>query len=68
MFQFHHRLVAAKVVDEGPWLHDNDNLRAEHIAPGIVPTSVDLNHLDILVQVHHLPFAFIQPRVWHVIE
>jgi 14-3-3 protein epsilon len=35
----------------------------ERIAPGVVPASVDLNYLDIWLQVHHLPFGFIQPKV-----
>jgi hypothetical protein len=63
LFQFNHRLDAAKVVDEGPWLFDNYNMVIERIAPGVVPASVDLNFLDIWIQVHHLPFGFIQPKV-----
>jgi hypothetical protein len=63
LFQFNHRLDAAKVLDEGPWLFDSYNLVIERIAPGIVPASVDLNSLDIWLQVHNLPFGFIQPKV-----
>jgi hypothetical protein len=63
LFQFNHRLDAAKVIDEGPWLFDNFNLVIERIAPGVVPASIPLDHLDIWVQVHQLPFGFIQPKV-----
>jgi HAMP domain-containing protein len=35
----------------------------ERIAPGTVPASVALNSLDIWLQVHNLPFGFIQPKV-----
>jgi hypothetical protein len=63
LFQFNHRLDAAKVLDEGPWLFDNFNLVIERIAPGVVPASVELNHLDIWLQVFRLPFGFIQPKV-----
>lgn len=49
LFQFNHRLDVSKVL--------------ERIASGVVPTSVNLNHLDIWVQVHQLPFSMIQPRV-----
>jgi 14-3-3 protein epsilon len=63
LFQFNHRLDAAKVIDEGPWLFDNFNIVIERIVTGVVPASVDLNHLDLWLQVHHLPFGFIQPKV-----
>jgi 14-3-3 protein epsilon len=67
LFQFNHRLDAAKVVDEGPWLFDSFNLLIERIAPGVVPASVQLDHIDIWVQVHQLPFGFIQPKVGQAI-
>jgi 14-3-3 protein epsilon len=67
LFQFNHRLDAAKVVDEGPWLFDNYNLVIERIAPGVVPATVDLNHIDIWLHVHQLPFGFIQPKVGQAI-
>jgi 14-3-3 protein epsilon len=68
LFQFNHRLDAAKVIDEGPWLFDNFNLVIERIAPGVVPASIPLDHLDIWVQVHQLPFGFIQPKVGQAIS
>jgi 14-3-3 protein epsilon len=67
LFQFNHRLDAAKVLDEGPWLFDNFTMVIERIAPGVVPASVELNHVDIWLQVHHLPFGFIQPKVGQAI-
>ncbi|KAK2397818.1 hypothetical protein QL285_059356 [Trifolium repens] len=67
LFQFNHRLDATKVVDEGPWLFDNFNLVIERIAPGVVPASIQLDHIDIWVQVHQLPFGFIQPKVGQAI-
>jgi 14-3-3 protein epsilon len=67
LFQFNHMLDAAKVLDEGPWLFDNFNLVIERIAPGVVPASVELNHLDIWMQVFRLPFGFIQPKVGQAI-
>jgi 14-3-3 protein epsilon len=67
LFQFNHRLDAAKVLDEGPWLFDSFNLVIERIAPGVVPATVDLNHLDVWLQVHRLPFGFIQPKVGQAI-
>jgi 14-3-3 protein epsilon len=60
-------LDAAKVLDEGLWLFDNFNLVVERIAPGVVPASVELNHLDIWLQVYRLPFGFIQQKGGHAI-
>jgi 14-3-3 protein epsilon len=67
LFQFNHRIDAAKVLDEGPWLFDNFNMVIERIAPGIVPATVELNHIDVWLQVYRLPFGFIQPKVGQAI-
>jgi hypothetical protein len=68
LFQFNHRFDATNVLKDGPWLYDNCNLVVDRIFPGMVPTEVALNHLDIWVQVQNLPFGFIQPRVAHAIS
>jgi hypothetical protein len=44
------------VLDEGPWLFDNFNMVIERIAPGTVPATVELNHIDVWLQVYRLPF------------
>jgi hypothetical protein len=54
---------AAKVLDEGPWVYDNFHIVVDRIAPGAVQRAVPLNHIDFWVQVHGLPFGFIQQRV-----
>jgi hypothetical protein len=63
LFQFNHRLDAAKVLEEGPWLYDKYNMVIDRIAPGVVPASVNLNHLDFWVLVHNLPFRLVNHRV-----
>ena len=63
LFQFHHKVDAARVLDEGPWLYDNFHIALDRISPGAVPSSVPLNHIEFWVQVHGLPFGFIQPKV-----
>jgi hypothetical protein len=50
-------------MNDGPWMYDNCNLVLERINPGMVPKDVELNHLDMWVQVHNLPFGFMQRRV-----
>lgn len=57
LFQFHHRVDAARVLDEGSWLYDNFHIVMDRISPGVVPTCVPLNHIDFWVQVHGLPFG-----------
>jgi hypothetical protein len=49
LFQFNHKLDAAKVLDDGPWLFDSFNLVIERITPGVVPASVELNHIDLWI-------------------
>lgn len=63
LFQFHHKVDVARILDEGPWLYDNFHIVMDRISPGVVPTSVPLNHIDFWIQVHGLPFGFIQPKV-----
>jgi hypothetical protein len=63
LFQFHHKVDAARVLDEGPWLYDNFHIVMDRISPGVVPSFVPLNHIEFWIQVHGLPFGFIQPKV-----
>jgi len=63
LFQFHHKVDAAHILDEGSWLYDNFHIVMDRISPGVVPNFVPLNHIDLWVQVHGLPFGFIQPKV-----
>ncbi|AES91031.2 DUF4283 domain protein [Medicago truncatula] len=63
LFQFHHKVDAARILDEGSWLYDNFHIVMDRIAPGVVPSFVPLNHINFWVQVHGLPLGFIQPKV-----
>jgi len=63
LFQFHHRVGVAHVLDEGPWLYDNFHIVMDRFSPGVVPNFVTLNHIEFWVQVHGLPFDFIHPKV-----
>jgi len=63
LFKFHHKADAARVFDEGPWLYDNFHIAMDRINPSVVPSFVPLDHIDFWVQVHGLPFGFIQPKV-----
>jgi len=46
LFQFHHKVDAARVLDEGPWLYDNFHIAMDRINPGVVPSFVPLDHID----------------------
>ncbi|XP_039683024.1 uncharacterized protein [Medicago truncatula] len=63
LFQFHHKVDDARVLEEGPWLYDNFHIVLDRIAPSAVPNLVPLNHIEFWVQVHGLPFGFVQPKV-----
>jgi len=63
LFQFHHKVDVACVLDEGPWLYENFHIAMDRISPGVVHSFVPLNHIDFWVQIHGLPFGFIQPKV-----
>jgi hypothetical protein len=67
LFQFTHKNDAENVMKDGPWTYDSCNLVIETIAPGMVPKNVYLNFLNICVQVHNLPFGFIQQKVGEAI-
>jgi hypothetical protein len=56
LFQFHHKVDAACVLDEGLWLYDNFHIVMDRISPDVVPFFVPLNHIDFWVQVYGLPF------------
>jgi len=63
LFQFHHKMDAAKILDEELKLCDNFHIVVNPNVLGVVPHSVSLNYMDMWVQVHGLPFGFIQRRV-----
>ena len=63
LFQFHHKVDAARILGESPWLYDNFHIAMDRISPSVIPSLVPLNHIDFWVQVHGLPFSFIQPKV-----
>jgi len=63
LFQFHHKVDVARILDDGSWLYDNFHIVMDRISPDVVPSFDPLNHIDFWVQVHGLPFSFIQPKV-----
>ena len=63
LFQFHLKVDVPRELDEGPWLFDNFHIVMDRISPGVVASFVSFNHIDFWVQVHGLPFGFIQRKV-----
>jgi len=68
LFQFHDKVDAAHILNEGPWLYDNFHIAMDRISPSVVLSLIPLNHIDFWVQVRGLPFGFIQPKVGKSIE
>lgn len=67
LFQFNHKNDAENVMMDRPWTYDNCNLVIERISPGMIPKNVCLDFMNIWVQVHNLPYRFIQPKVGEAI-
>jgi len=67
LFQFNHKNDAENVLNDRPWTYDNCNLVIERISPGMVPKNVCLDFMNIWVQVHNLPYGFIQLKVGEAI-
>ncbi|MCH89220.1 hypothetical protein A2U01_0010114, partial [Trifolium medium] len=63
LFQFHHKLDVENVLDKGSWSYDNGMIILQRIAPGMVPKDVALDKMEIWIQVHNLPFGFMQEKV-----
>jgi hypothetical protein len=63
LFQFYHKLDVESVLNGGPWSYENFMIILQKIAPGTVPKEVILDKMDMWVQVHNLPFGFMQEKV-----
>lgn len=62
LFQFGHKADADRVINKGPWSYDNANIIIQRISPGEVAKEVMLDKLEIWVQVHGLPFGYVQEK------
>ncbi|KAM6556617.1 hypothetical protein CsatB_003636 [Cannabis sativa] len=52
LFQFYHEVDIQRVINGSPWTFDRMQLIIERLPVGGDPTSLQLNHLDIWVQIH----------------
>jgi hypothetical protein len=63
MFQFYHIWDMERVYQGGSWLYDNHMLVLRKLAFGEDPETVPLDTADIWVQVHQLPFGFMNEQI-----
>jgi hypothetical protein len=63
MFQFYHHLDMERIYQGGPWLFENHMLVLRKLEFGEEPTTVALDNADIWVQVHQLPFGFMNEQI-----
>lgn len=63
LFQFFHKEDKAWVMNGGPWSFDNAMLLIEPIPAGVDPLKVPLWGLNIWIQIHNLPNAFMSEAV-----
>ncbi|XP_019158007.1 PREDICTED: uncharacterized protein LOC109154735 [Ipomoea nil] len=58
LFHFPHPKDMQRVLDDGPWLYENNLLVCAQIKLGMRPDEVDLNNIPFWVQVHGLPAVY----------
>jgi hypothetical protein len=68
LFQLFHKLDVENILNGGPWLYDSSMIVLQKIPSGTVPKEVALDKMDIWIQVHNLPFGFIQEKVGKTIR
>lgn len=57
-FQFFHKLDMQKVINGGPWNFDGQLLILSKTGAGDIPSQVPLFHATFWLQIHDLPFGF----------
>ncbi|XP_019182742.1 PREDICTED: uncharacterized protein LOC109177752 [Ipomoea nil] len=58
MFVFYDETDMRRVLDEGPWLFDNNTLVCRQVGARVRPTEVELNSVDMWVQLYDLPLGY----------
>ncbi|GAU46344.1 hypothetical protein TSUD_180770 [Trifolium subterraneum] len=62
LFQFYHKVDKERVLSGGPWHFENHMLVLHEVKEGDLFNQIPLNHIDIWVQIHHLPAGFMTQR------
>lgn len=63
LIQFFHILDLNRITEGGPWLFDSHPLILHKLQVGDIPSSVELNKLTFLVQIHNIPHGYFTERV-----
>ncbi|KAK2408369.1 hypothetical protein QL285_043886 [Trifolium repens] len=63
MFQLYHHWDMERIYQGGPWLFENHMLVLRKLEFGEEPTTVALDSVDVWVQVHQLPFGFMNEQI-----
>ncbi|CAH9147394.1 unnamed protein product [Cuscuta epithymum] len=58
MFTFYHPLDMKRVLEDGPWIFEQNLLVLRALQPGDVPLRVPLNEAEFWVLVHDIPYDF----------
>ncbi|CAH9114720.1 unnamed protein product [Cuscuta epithymum] len=58
MFTFFHPIDMKHVLEDGPWIFEQNLLVLRALQPGDVPLRVPLNEAEFLVQAHDIPYDF----------
>jgi 14-3-3 protein epsilon len=63
LFQFYHKVDKDRVLNGGPWHFENHMLVLHEVKEGYLFNQIPLNHVDMWVQIHHLPAGFMTQRI-----
>ncbi|CAH9090917.1 unnamed protein product [Cuscuta epithymum] len=58
MFTFYHPIDMKHVLEDGPWIFEQNLLVLRALQPGDVPLLVPLNEAEFWIQVHDIPYDF----------
>jgi len=63
MVQLYSKADLARILDRSPWLLDNNMIILKKVVVGENPLALSMNTTEIWVQVHQLPFGFMDEKV-----
>ncbi|CAH9086813.1 unnamed protein product [Cuscuta epithymum] len=58
LFTFNHKIDMNRVIEDGPWLFERNLLMLKAVGPNDIPHKMDLFEAEFWVQVHNVPYMF----------
>ncbi|CAH9143378.1 unnamed protein product [Cuscuta epithymum] len=58
LFTFNHKIDMNRVIEDGPWLFERNLVLLKAVGPNDIPHKMDLFEAEFWVQVHNVPYKF----------